>query len=284
MPCAPEPSPELGPRVIADLQATFAAALLDADRNVPAEIVAQSEPCRLKRFSVYRNNVYASLVEVLRARFPAIARLVGEEFFRAMARVFAGRHPPRSRILLEYGEALPEFLETFEPVQDYPYLADVARLEWLRNVAYHAADAPSASLHELSAIEPARLPEARLVLHPSAFVVASPYPVVSIWAANTNDAEPRPFESGLPGEAALVVRKELEVLVLPLHAGAFAFTQELLKGLFFGEAVEAALCRDPRFDLSRTLAQLFSAAAVSGIETDPHKNPTNKLYEAEPAA
>ena len=35
---------------------------------------------------------------------------------------------------------LPGFLESFEPARGLPYLGDVARLEWLRHAAYHAAD------------------------------------------------------------------------------------------------------------------------------------------------
>ncbi len=34
------------------------------------------------RFNVYRNNIAASLTRVLRAAFPATARIVGDEFFR----------------------------------------------------------------------------------------------------------------------------------------------------------------------------------------------------------
>lgn len=271
---------------VAAQQAAFAAALLDTNRDVPEAVVAENEATRLKRFRVYRNNVYASLIEVLRARYPVIERLVGPEFFHAMARDFVERHPPRSRTLLEYGGMLPEFLEAFEPARDYPYFPDVARLEWLRNLAYHAADVGTASLGELSAIDPANLYQTRFVFHPSAHLIASPYPVVSIWAANTQDAEPRPEQLDLAGEAALVVRNELEVLVLPLDAGEYAFAEALAQGLVFGEAVEMVTSRHPNFDLSKALARLFSSSAISAIETFPsvEHDRDKKSAEAEAAA
>ena len=40
-----------------------------------------------QRFAVYRNNVTVSLTEALAQRFPVIKRLVGEEFFAALARL-----------------------------------------------------------------------------------------------------------------------------------------------------------------------------------------------------
>lgn len=66
---------------LATLQSGFAASLLSAEK------VAD------RRFFVHRNNVKASLGAALAARFPVVLRLVGVEFFRAMAVVFVERHP-----------------------------------------------------------------------------------------------------------------------------------------------------------------------------------------------
>ena len=60
--------------------------------------------------------------------------LVGEEFFRAMAQIHVRAHRPRSPLMFEYGDELPDFIAGFPPAADVPYLADVARLEiaWSR--------------------------------------------------------------------------------------------------------------------------------------------------------
>ena len=55
---------------------------------MPAPVSRRAGGVPSRRFGVYRNNVYASLIDVLAGRFPVVARLVGEEFFRAMARAY----------------------------------------------------------------------------------------------------------------------------------------------------------------------------------------------------
>ena len=52
-----------------------------------------------RRFAVHRNNVVAGLVKALEARFPAAEKIVGKEFFAAMARAFVLERPPRSPLL-----------------------------------------------------------------------------------------------------------------------------------------------------------------------------------------
>ena len=249
-------------RPLAVTQQSFAHALLRPELEVPAAVAEVAGPTRERRFAVHRNNVKASLVATLAAKFPVIRRLVGDEFFEATALVFVERQPPRSPVLAEYGAAFPSFLGTFEPAGDLPYLADVARLEWARHEAFHAADAAASAIGSLAALVAADLESVRLILHPAAAVVASPWPIVSIWTTNTFDAAVRRIGPDRPGEIALITRPEQEVLVHPLPQGADRLAAALADGDPLGEA--AARVPDG-FDLSTALALLFSAGAVAGL-------------------
>jgi hypothetical protein len=170
--------------MFAALQTDFATALLNADKSVPDALTSHTSRVPVKRFAVYRNNVVVSLVNALRTRFPATEKIVGAEFFFAMARLFVTEHPPRSRILSEYGDDFPDFIAHFEPAAELCYLPDVARLEAARTRAYHAADAEPVLPDALAAIDPARIAGMRLTLHPSLQIVRSRHPVVTIWAMN----------------------------------------------------------------------------------------------------
>ncbi len=154
------------------------------------------------RFSVYRNNVMHSLTEALARRFPVIQRLLGAEFFRAMAKEFVREHPPQSPVLILWGGAFPGFVERFPPVAQLPYLADVARLELARGRAYHAADATPLPPAEFAARAEGG---GTLRLHPSVEVLRLVHAAVTIWTANQPGADPHVSASG--PEIALVWRR-----------------------------------------------------------------------------
>ena len=126
---------------LANRQREFAEALLDPTRATPPGLVGSDGETSAKRFSVYRNNVVAGLIEALSANFPAVCRIVGETSSARWPAPLSDRSAPTSPILLDYGAGFPNFIAAFEPATSLPYLPDVARLEraWLE--AYHAREA-----------------------------------------------------------------------------------------------------------------------------------------------
>jgi hypothetical protein len=189
--------------MLAPFESSFAQALLDPEQPIPRGI----SPAR--RFSVYRNNVVAGLVKALASRFPVIERIVGEEFFAALARAFVAACPPHSAVLASYGEEFADFIAAFEPARDLAYLADVARIEGARTRAYHAADATPVSADEFAALDVDAVAGLRVTLHPSAEIVRSAHPIVTIWAMNSGEQALSPIDDWR-GEDALVARPYLD--------------------------------------------------------------------------
>lgn len=245
-------------------QSEFAAALIDPALAVPDGLTAWNGSRPARRFGVYRNNVTIGLISALSSRFPAAERIVGEEFFAAMAREFIRLHPPRSPLLLAYGDDFADFVESFEPIWEIPYLADVMQLEALRGRAYHAADAVPLDAALVATIEPAGLAELAFVPHPSASVARSTYPAVTIWAMNTGEIELADIDDWA-GEDALVIRPQMIVEVQRLPPGGATFLEELFSGVALGEAYETALIEAANFDLSANLAGAFTAGAFMAI-------------------
>jgi hypothetical protein len=167
------------------------------------------------------------LIEGLRDAYPVVCRIVGDEFFRAMAGVFARTHPPRSPVMLEYGGGFAEFIATYPPASGLPYLPDVARLERAWVESYHAPDAqPLASLPSADGVK------ARL--HPAARLVRSPFPILAIWQANQHD-DPLPLELSPNGDNVLVTRPAAEVQACRIadEAAAAVATQSLVRSPHF---------------------------------------------------
>ena len=120
-----------------------------------------------RRFAVYRNNVYHSLIRALADTYPVVERLVGEEFFRACGRAFLdGGGFPKLAPLHDFGGGFGAFLDGFAPASArLPWLGDVARVEraWLD--AWNGADGSAVS------------------------VVLLRWPAVEIWRAHQLDGE-----------------------------------------------------------------------------------------------
>src|SRR3546814_18009811 len=108
---------------LAERQCDFAVAILDPARPVPLGLVGPDGAPSARRFAVYRPNVVAGLVETLSAAFPAVRRVVGDEFFRAMARVYVAGAPPHSPIMPDYGASLSVFTDSFTHATPYTHVA-----------------------------------------------------------------------------------------------------------------------------------------------------------------
>ena len=240
-----------------NVQAEFAGALLSTARPVPVGINGAAHGRAERRFAVYRNTVAAGLIEALQGRFPVVERLVGADFFRAMARAYVALEPPSSPLLFRYGDGFPDFIARFTPAAPLPYLADVARLEYARGVAYHAADRDPLPPASFAALDKGRLADFTVTLHPSVVIVTSAFPILSIWLANqTETVTPLRRRAA---ESALVSRPYFDVETRRLQPGTDAFLSALKVGATIGAAVEAGAEASTDFSAAEALATLLGA-------------------------
>ncbi|TCP41383.1 DNA-binding domain-containing protein [Rhodovulum marinum] len=237
-------------------QDAFAAALLDPDRAPPGRLTGAGGAPAGRRFDVYRNNVVAGLIEALETGFPVVRALVGAAFFRAMAGEFVRAHPPRTPLLMLYGEALPGFLAGFPPVAHLGYLPDVARLELALRDSYHAADAAPVDPGALAALSPQALARARLRLAPAVRLVRSDWPIHGIWQAHHGG--PRPPQGA---QEVLVARPGFDPVPHLLPPGGYRGIAALRAGVPLG----AALSDLQESNISALLQLLLQSRAISAI-------------------
>jgi hypothetical protein len=244
----------------------FSSPLLRPEREIPAQIAGPKGKGVVKRYNVYRNNVTVSLIEALAAIYPAVWRITGEEFFRAMARFHIRETPPHSPLLFEYGRDFPAFIAAYEYARDMPWLADVARIEraWLD--AYHGADAEPLPPSALAAVPAERLSDLVFVSHPAMRIVRSRFAAVTIFAANRSGGPFDKINAGEP-EDALITRPGFDVDVRRLPPGGVEFLSSLLiGGERLGVAADAALQACPSFDIGAAIAGMIEAGAFISVE------------------
>ncbi len=247
-------------------------ALLDSATACPEAVSGDK---RERRFDVYRNNRAVSLIENLQALYPAVARLVGQEFFTAAARAYIDAHPPTGPVMAEFGEAFGDFIAALSGAKSIPYIRDVARIEWCRNAAYNASDAPVLSLEALASVPPDTLPELRLDPHPALHTVTSRWPSGSIWAATQRPAgTDAPAVDMRTGEQIAITRPAWDADVHILTQQSAQFLHALTQGSTIGDAAASQLDLDPAFDAGPHLVHVLSLGAFTAIAQTLTADPT----------
>jgi hypothetical protein len=231
----------LQPELI-DFQRAFAAALDGSARGAMA---------------VYRNTMLHGAVEALRANYPVVEQIIGQEMFEHVAVDFASTCPPRSPVLAVYGGELGDWL-THQPwTRDLPYLADVARVERLHVECLFAPDEAPLAADQVRIVSATAV----LRLHPALRFAWLSTPAMSIWLAHQ-----QPIASEIApdwkSEGALFARPEPFVVHAPRIGPA---AHRLLAGFRVGETVSAAMAAVsrlyPQEDHAAVLASLINLGA-----------------------
>jgi len=194
----------------------------------------------LQRLGIYRNNVLYSLSQAMAAQFPIVKKLVGDNFFFALARDYIREQPPHEPSLTFYGDTFPAFIAEHEHCQVLPYLPDVATLEWQCQKTLHAADAPVLTTEQLSTIDPSQLGELTLSLQPGATLMCSDWPIDRIWRENLGE-EANTIDLNVEKNAGLLIyRRQWQATVVCLIPSAYCMLARLNDGHSISKSWEQA--------------------------------------------
>lgn len=220
-----------------------------------------------QRLNIYSNNMIISLRDALRAVYPVIHKLVGDEFFNSMSRDFILKHPSRSGNLHDFGEQLPAFISSFSPAGDLKYLADVAKLEWAYHIVFHAAESHPFNIKKLQQIDPANYGNLKFVTNSASRLVSSQYPILRIWLSNQDHNEYNETDTVSLDEGeslVLVLRRDMDVEFQLLSKAEFYFLLALKRREKFFTACDAAT----QFDAQCNVGQLLQKHILSQTITD----------------
>jgi len=239
------------PASLHELQGRLSAAIFK-QHGVPEEI-CDGEFSAAERVQIYRRNTLVTLTEALAACYPTVQSLVGEEFFRQAAEQYIRLYPPSSGNVHDFGSALATFLADFWPAQALAYLPDVARLEWARQLSYHADDVPALEIETLKAVSPLELEALCFGQHPATRLISSAYPIFDIWQLHQSNDPQATVDLSVGGQHVRVFRHHLKVDIELLGSAEYLWLQNLADGRALGEATDVALAADGEFELIRHL-------------------------------
>lgn len=173
-----------------------------------------------QRLTIYQASITSALIATLKDTYSVCLKLVGDDFFMAMAKYFIFQTPSNSPDINQYGETFASFIDNFPPTKSLPYLADVAALEWAWHLALHGKDYHPWDNSKLTTLNDSQYGQVIFELPPNASLISSKYPVLDIWRMNQESDPNKQIPIDLKaGEAKLLVwRQAMDVHIDVLQA------------------------------------------------------------------
>ena len=168
-------------------QALFAGEIAPLSRLIHSTAAVSKS----SRISVYQNNQSGTLKQVLAAAYPVCREIVGARYFQQLSAYHIKQHPSSDRNVDNYGDSFAATLERLIHIRaeldEMPYLADMARLEWLLHKAYYAADRISFDFTGFAKLSSEQQTQVQFRLAEDIELMNSSYAVCQLWQAHQNE-------------------------------------------------------------------------------------------------
>lgn len=217
----------------------------------------RAEACRLFRstapvavdigLGAHAGGYPTRLQEALADTYEAVARWIGEPAFAGLARRYAAAHPSTSYNLNDFGSHLARFLRRDPLGATYPFLPDLASLEWKVLLAFHAGSGTEPGTPDLAGASVDDLARVTLAMPPGVALLRSQWPVATLWRDKSRDAPGRLSSTVHPptggAENVAIFRAGLVVRVRRLENDEFRALRAAARGESLAAVLEAAFDR-----------------------------------------
>lgn len=197
---------------LSKLQDRVTQALFDSEPDLSAasaDVLTQGQLTSEQRVGIYRNSSRGILKQHLAAVFSVSEQLIGEQRFTVLCNAYIDEHTPSTPYLAEFGDCFGDFIGQQESLRSYPYIADVARLEWMRHISWHQPNQPTADFSQLAELDEQAQAALHFELPNSASMLHSAFAIDAIWLAHQGK-DPGEISAQL---ASLVLTKEVYVVI-----------------------------------------------------------------------
>ena len=144
---------------------------------------------RRERLDVYINGYPARVQEAIEESFAAVPHVIGHRATHELVERYVHSLRQHSYNLDEVGAELPDFLRNDTLVAQFPFLPDIAHLEWAIARAFHAYDQPALDPQPLADWTDEHWQHAVMRFQSSVALVCSPWPIRELWEARDTPIE-----------------------------------------------------------------------------------------------
>jgi hypothetical protein len=213
---------------------------------------------------VYRTGHIVRLTEALGETYEAVWWVAGDEYYFQLAKEFLLTHSSTSYNLSDFGIHFPGFLDTRQPFSDLPFIADLARFEWLFKEVFHIP--PHTALTPEHFHQYPLSGNLHLSFGPSVRLFHSQYSVYEIWKRRGTKQESLPEKDWGNPQWLLCYKHQQQVYIKHLSEPEYLLLHHLCSGASIEESLDRTL-QDFSDITASTVSDLFTVINHTGIVT-----------------
>ena len=231
---------------VAQQQQSLISAIFPSADN---DVIDEFDP---RGMAIYRNNLLATAQQALAISFPTVLTLIGEGLFNYASRELLISSPPKHGDWALWGDDFPTLLSNLVQLSDYPFVADIAQVDQLRQQSMRAKDSviDQASLQLLATHD---IDEVYIELTTSQLGMSSNYPVIEFWLSHqqrvvsdtAEELNQKFIQQSLDklvqgdfSQKVLIYRPYYNAEIRELSASEYAWLTLIEQGLSIGKALD----------------------------------------------
>ena len=220
------------------------------------------------RLGLYAYAYRSRLHEALSSSYSVVESYLGSESFVELCYAYINAHPSQFRSIRWFGDQFADFIAKQPLYQAFPYLSELAKLEWTMALVFDAADSPVLQLEDMQVIPPEAWINMRLQVHPSVHRITLSWNVVQIWQAITDELAPTKPQQNTSDVGWILWRKALMNQFSSLSADELWAIDAMINGLTFGEICEGLCQWIDESDAGMRAASLLKGWITEGLITN----------------
>ncbi len=214
-----------------------------------------------ERLNIYRDTMCAAHTNALAQSYRCCEKILGERYFKQIAKSYFYKYPATIQNLNHYGQSFPKFLQHWVhnhmECSDYPYLSDLAQLEWAFDQAYYAKPDPLFNFNSLTTLNEKSYQRICFELSASLTILKSNYPIYEIWLANQGQADAQEINAITEPQYLCVTREDFKPIIYKVDQIYFWMLEKIQYNSTFSELEASGTQEEVNIPLQKVIPELI---------------------------
>lgn len=255
---------------LTQLQKKFQQYLMQSNQAIENDIEETKSVSTKTRLEIYSNAYDSRLVQALSSNYPILQKYLGHDQFQELAHIYIHNYPSTFRSIRWFGDKLENFLLEDDNYKDYPFLSELAKLEWVMTLTFDATDFKIIDNETVMSVNPDQWQMMSFLPHPSVHIISFQWNIVQIWQSLSQDKKPCDLVKNDFPVYYVFWRKELINQYCSLPDDEKQALVSMFNGMTFGD-ICADLCQwyneqEAAIRAASLLKGWINSGLISGIE------------------